>query len=380
MRYLLLTFLVVLSFRLSASGQQQPDSLRVTFRVHSPTLPDSQRVYLTGSTAALGNWQPDKVVMQYKGKQVWEKQLYLKERSIAYKFTLGSWDKEATDAHSQPLPNFSLQLEGDTTVQHTLAHWLKKKTHPVKGGITGKVVYHRNLKADSLKARDLVVWLPPGYEQGSKRYPVLYMHDGQNVFDPATSSFGVDWRIDEIADSLIRSKQMEPAIIVGINNTPDRMEEYVPGDKGSAYMEFVVHTVKRLIDREYRTKPGAKHTLTGGSSAGGIMAFMLAWEYPQVFSKAICMSPAFKIMHIDYVKEVQAYTGKKKKLRFYIDNGGIDLEARLQPGIDEMLEALQQKGYRNGKDYTWVLDKNALHNEAAWAKRMPDALLFMLGK
>lgn len=380
MRYLLLTFLVVLSFRLSASGQQQSDSLRVTFRVHAPTLPDSQRVYLTGSTAALGNWQPDKIVMQHKGKQVWEKQLYLKDRSIVYKFTLGSWDNEATNVQGQPLPNFSLQIESDTTVQHTLAHWLKKKTQEVKGGITGKVVYHRNLKADSLKARDLVVWLPPGYEQGSKRYTVLYMHDGQNVFDPATSSFGVDWRIDEIADSLIRSKQMEPAIIVGINNTPDRMEEYVQGDKGSAYMEFVVHSVKPLIDREYRTKPGAKHTLTGGSSAGGIMAFMLAWEYPQVFSKAICMSPAFKIMHIDYVKEVQAYSGKKKKLRFYIDNGGIDLEARLQPGIDEMLEALQQKGYRNGKDYTWVLDKNALHNEAAWAKRMPGALLFMLGK
>ncbi|WP_116542439.1 alpha/beta hydrolase-fold protein [Pontibacter virosus] len=380
MKRILLTLLTTLSFWLTALGQQQPDSIRVTFRLHATTLPDSQRVYLSGSTSELGNWQPGQVALQHVGGQVWEKTLYLKEASVAYKFTLGSWETEATDAQGNPLPNFSLQLQGDTTVQHELKHWLKKEERKITGGITGTVIYHRNLTADSLKPRDLIVWLPPGYEKTSKRYPVLYMHDGQNVFDPATSSFGVDWRIDEIADSLIRSKQMDPAIIVGIYNTPDRMEEYVPGAKGRAYMDFVVNTVKPLIDQHYRTRPGAKHTLTGGSSAGGIMAFMLAWEYPQVFSKAICMSPAFKIMHIDYVKNVQAYTGKKKKLKLYIDNGGIDLEARLQPGIDEMLAALQQKGYREGKDYIWILDKEAQHNEAAWAKRIPKALKFMLGK
>ena len=380
MKTLLLPLFVLLSFCQAALGQQQPDSVQVTFKVYAPTLPDTQQVFLSGSTAALGNWQPDQVTLQHAGSQVWEKTLYLKEKSVSYKFTLGSWDTEATDEHGKPLPNFSLPLKGDTTVEHQLSHWLAKTNKPIEGGITGTVAYHHNLSTDSLKPRDLIVWLPPGYEKGNKRYPVLYMHDGQNVFDPATSSFGVDWRIDETADSLIRSKQMDPVIIVGIYNTSDRMEEYVPSTKGNAYMDFVVHTVKPLIDQTYRTKTGAKHTLTGGSSAGGIMAFMLAWEHPQVFSKAVCMSPAFKIMHIDYVKEVQAYTGKKKRLKLYIDNGGIDLEARLQPGIDEMLQALQAQGYREGKDYLWVLDKKAQHNEAAWAKRMPKALTFFLGK
>jgi predicted alpha/beta superfamily hydrolase len=209
---------------------------------------------------------------------------------------------------------------------------------------------------------------------------VLYLHDGQNVFDPATSSFGVDWRVDETADSLIRAGEIAPMIIVGIYNTTDRMEEYTPGEKGTAYMDLVVNTIKPLIDQHYRTKSGPKHTLTGGSSAGGIMAFMLAWEHPKVFSKAICMSPAFKVMHIDYVKDVLAYQGKKKDLFFYIDNGGIDLEEKLQPGIDDMLEALQQKGYREGKTYYWVHDPEAPHFESAWAKRMPLALKLMLGK
>lgn len=315
MRIVLSLLTALLTCLSTVTAQQRTqDSTLATFTVVAPALAESDKVYLTGGTAALDNWDPAKT-----------------EKELA-------------------------------------------------GGITGTVVYHRNLKAGNLKPRDLIVWLPPGYEYGRRRYPVLYMHDGKNVFDPATSTFGVDWRLDETADSLIRKGEMEPAIIVGIYNTPDRMEEYVPGNMGAAYMDFVVNTVKPLVDQKYRTMTGRRHTLTGGSSAGGTIAFMLAWEHPEVFSKAICMSPAFKIMHIDYVKEVRAYTGRKKKLKFYIDNGGIDLEARLQPGIDEMLQALQLQGYLKGKDYIWVQKKEAQHNEAAWAKRMPTAFKFMLGK
>jgi predicted alpha/beta superfamily hydrolase len=167
---------------------------------------------------------------------------------------------------------------------------------------------------------------------------------------------------------------MQPAIVVGIYNTSDRSQEYTPGEKGTAYMHFVVNQVKPLIDQTYRTMPGREHTVGGGSSAGGIISFMLAWEYPQVFSKAICMSPAFKIEDIDYVKTVRAYEGKKKDLFFYIDNGGIELETRLQPGVDAMLTALREKGYREGDDYYWVKAPGARHSEAAWAKRLPLAL------
>ena len=122
MKRFLLTLLAMGSFCLTVLGQQRPDSVRVTFRIHAATLPDSQRVYLSGSSPALGNWQPDKVAQQAVGGQVWEKTLYLKEPSVAYKFTLGSWDTEATDGQGKPLPNFSLQLKGDTTVQHELRH------------------------------------------------------------------------------------------------------------------------------------------------------------------------------------------------------------------------------------------------------------------
>jgi enterochelin esterase-like enzyme len=134
------------------------------------------------------------------------------------------------------------------------------------------------------------------------------MHDGQNIFGPVTSSFGTDWSVDETADDLIKKKSIEPVIVVGIYNTSDRLKEYTPGEKGTAYMDFVVKTVKPLIDSTYRTKPDRKNTIVGGSSAGGIMSFMLVWEHADVFSKAFGMSPAFRLESgngWDYTRVVQ---------------------------------------------------------------------------
>ena len=111
----------------------------------------------------------------------------------------------------------------------------------------------------------------------------------------------------------------------------------------------------------------------GGSLAGGIISFMLAWEYPEIFSKIICMSPTFKVENIDYVKEVVADTSEKRDLKIYIDNGGIGLEKKLQPGIDEMIITLKEKGYKIDKDMYWYTSEQ--HNENAWAKRMPQALV-----
>ncbi|TPE44853.1 alpha/beta hydrolase-fold protein [Pontibacter mangrovi] len=361
-----------------AASAQAPAKKTVSFLLHAPGLPDSAQVYITGNAPELGSWNPGKVKMERLEDDSWQKEIVLHEPMLLeYKYTLGSWEREAADSTGKPLSNFTVNVESTLQVKNLVTNWRSggtKKT--AAGGVTGQLVYHEQLgKGTVIPARDLVVWLPPSYAQDKKKhYPVLYLHDGQNLFDPNTSSFGVDWRVDETADSLIRAGAMQPIIIVGINNTEDRMQEYVPGEKGTAYMDFVVNTVKPFIDSTYRTKPAAKYTSTGGSSAGGTISFMLAWQHPDVFSKAICMSPAFKIQDIDYVDDVLTYKGRKKPLYFYIDNGGVELEQQLQPGIDEMLQALRQKGYREGKDYRWVKDEKAKHFESAWGKRMPQAL------
>jgi predicted alpha/beta superfamily hydrolase len=258
--------------------------------------------------------------------------------------------------------------------------WADKFKRMVEGQITGIVKYHLNITADKIKPRSVIVWLPPFYflETG-KRYPVLYMHDGQNIFDPRTSAFKIDWQLDETADSLIRTKLIEEIIIVGIYNTPDRRSEYSENDTGYAYMDFIVDSLKPFIDKNYRTLPDAENTATGGSSMGGLISFMLTWEYSNVFSKAICMSPAFKYKRFDFVDNVSQYNEKKKRIKFYIYNGGDETDSTLQAGIDEMLFTLKEKGFDEDNDIYWLKDENALHCESAWAKRVWSALIFMFG-
>lgn len=367
-------------------AQNEP-GVRVTFILTSPDLPSDTSVYITGSVEQLGSWNPGKVKMEAKGNHTWTKEIIISRAlSIEYKYTLGSWEREGANANGSPLSNHVVNVSKDTTVKDTVLFWTKAGRQRVNHGqITGTVRYHRALKGVGIQDRDLIVWLPPGYEaETSRRYPVLYMHDGQNVFDPVTSSFGTDWSIDETADDLIKKKSIAPVIVVGIYNTSERMREYTPGDKGTAYMNFVVKTVKPLIDSTYRTKPDRKNTIVGGSSAGGMISFMLVWEHPAVFSKAICMSPAFRNPVAaggwNYVKVVQNSNGKKKDIFFYIDNGGIGLESQLQPGIDEMLSALKSKGYKEAEDFIFIHDPTAQHFESAWAKRFPNALKLVLGR
>lgn len=381
----LLHVLLVTALCLSVQAQSEA-VIQVTFILTSPDLPSDTSVYITGGLEQLGNWNPGKVKMDSKGDHTWTKTIVIQgPLSLEYKYTLGSWEREGADATLARLSNFVADVSKDKTVKDTVLFWTKAGPKRInRGQITGTVRYHRALKGAGIKDRDVVVWLPPGYEADKNlRYPVVYMHDGQNIFDPVTSAFGTDWSIDETADDLIKKKSIEPVIVVGIYNTSERMEEYTPGDKGTAYMNFIVETVKPLIDSTYRTRPDRKNTIAGGSSAGGIMSFMLVWEHGDIFSKAICMSPAFQSLAPgawDYARIVQTSNGKKNDVFFYMDNGGVGVESQLQPGIDEMLSALKAKGYEEGKDFVFVHDPAAKHSEADWAKRFPNALMLVLSK
>jgi predicted alpha/beta superfamily hydrolase len=366
----------------------QTDSLfHVVFSLHSPDLPDSSIVYIAGSIEQLGEWDPGKVNLQSLGNHNWKKEITeTMPMTIEYKYTLGSWEREGADTAGLPLSNLRTRVTRDTTISDTVLFWTNGPRKRVRGQITGVVRYHRGMKGAGLRDRDIIVWLPPDYDKNkNKRYPVVYMHDGQNIFDPATSAFGVDWAIDETVDSLIKIKKIQPVIVVGIYNTADRMKEYIPGEKGTAYMNFLVDVVKPFIDSTYRTKQDRANTIVGGSSAGGVISLMLVWEHPDVFSKAICMSPAFKRIgnlppDWNYITTVRESKQKRKNVFFYLDNGGIGIDTALQEGVDEMLIALNAKGYKRGRDFVFIHDTGATHFEADWAKRFPKALMIVLGK
>jgi enterochelin esterase-like enzyme len=383
MKRILISFLpAILLYQMLPAQQEIKRSNEIVFVLESPSLSNDTSVFICGNLPQLANWNPSAIKMKNTGNHTWS--LTIKTDAsypIEYKYTLGSWQREGAKANGTPLPNFIVKVTSDTIINDKVLLWLNGKRE-IKGKITGTVYYYKKLIGNGIRERDIVIWVPPGYEKEKKmKYPVLYMHDGQNIFDPRTSSFGVDWQIDETCDSLIRNRIIDPIIVVGIYNTQGRSSEYSPGKMGTAYMELVVKKIKPFIDSIYRTMPDRKHTYVGGSSSGGTISFMLAWNYPEIFSKALCFSPAFKIGALDLVKEASDFTGKKKKLVFYFDNGGKGLEERLQPGVDEMLKALEEKGFIRNRDLFYVSAPDAEHNEAAWAKRMPEALkLIMTGK
>ena len=377
MKYKSAILFFFISLCMMQTKAQKTHPIHISFLLTSLTLPEDSTVFITGSIAPLGDWNPGKVKMNYEGNHTWSLSLALdKPESIEYKYTLGTWEHEAAAADGKPMSNFSASLQQETTLRDTIAAWTAGTENKVtEHHITGTLHYHPAMKGNGIKDRDISVWLPPGYDStGSTRYPVLYMQDGQNIFDPANSAFGVEWSIDETCDSLIKAGVIPPLIVVGITNTTDRSFEYVPGAKGEVYMNFIVKQLKPFIDSAYLTQKDKAHTFVGGSSLGGLISFMLVWQHPDVFSKAICMSPAFKVNRLDYVKNVSAYRGKKKPVFFYIDNGGVGLDAQLQPGVNAMLAALQKKGYEQDKEVKYVNDKAANHSEASWGRRFPEAI------
>lgn len=359
-------------------------SKTIVFEVIANNLDSASVVYITGAAKELGSWNPSKTPMQKVTEILWRKILMFDKNSkIEFKFTLGSWSSEALDKDGHVPKNNFLSVENDTTVVFKIDKWKNGENTVQYGQVTGKVDIIGGMSYPGLKNRDVLVWLPPGYENDrKKRYPVLYMHDGQNVFDPKTSTFGTDWQIDETADSLIRSEAMQEIIIVAINNTDDRIQEYSYTDLGKKYMEFIVKKLKPYIDKNYRTLSDRKNTAAMGSSMGGLISFMLVWEHSKIFSKAGCLSAAMAVKgeKLNYNQFIESYSGKKKDIKIYFDNGSIGLEKRLQPGIDEALFLLKKMGYKEGLDLEWYLDEGADHNEDAWAKRVWRPLLFMFGK
>lgn len=262
--------------------------------------------------------------------------------------------------------------------------------------LTGDVRLHANFHSNILNNdRNVIVYLPPGYAQSRKqRYSVFYMHDGQNLFDGATSFIpGQEWRVDEVAQELIKAHKIEPLIIVGIYNAgSERVNEYTAaadpkykaGGRADLYGRFLVEELKPFIDKTYRTKTDGAHTGLGGSSLGGLISLYLGLKYPEVFTRIAVVSPAvwWADDHIVHFTEAQT---RKPPLRIWLDIGtkeGRDAKEAEKTMNDarRLKNALMKKGWQEGTDLKYVEGENAEHNERAWAARTPQLLEFLFPK
>lgn len=276
-----------------------------------------------------------------------------------------------------------------------------QKTENRKHTLAGDIRYHKNFHSRFLgNDRDIIVYLPPGYEKTRRHFPVFYMHDGQNIFDGATSYVaGQEWRVDESAESLIRSGQIEPLIIVGIYNTgEERPNEYLftkvegekagpfPGKGGKAglYGRMVVEELKPFIDSTYRTRKEAQNTAVGGSSFGGNISLYLGLKYPRVFGKLALISTGLWWDDKLLVRDVSALS-TKLPLRIWHDMGTRELDNK---ELDEewvkdarlLRDAFVAQGWALNKDLKYVEAEGARHSEQAWSERVPSILKFLFPK
>lgn len=256
--------------------------------------------------------------------------------------------------------------------------------------------FHRGFPSRILKnKRTLLVCLPVSYAADkARRYPVIYMHDGQNVFDSSTSYSGVEWGAYETAAALAEENPAQEAIIVGIYNNKDRLNEYAPyrdavrgGGKGREYSEFLVKEVKPFIDGKYRTLSGREDTAVAGSSLGGLISLFLLLEYPEVFSKAGVLSPSLYWAG----RELLGLSKKKAdpaRMKLWLSMGTAEgarsgkIRNLSEPVrcSRELRDILLAKGFKKNKSLIYCEEKGGRHNEAYWAKLLPDVFRFFLSK
>jgi predicted alpha/beta superfamily hydrolase len=260
---------------------------------------------------------------------------------------------------------------------------------------TGDLRLHQFRSRTFRNTRFLRVWLPPGYDDPSnsgRRYPILYLNDGQNLFESSTSFTGVEWQVDETADRLIREGVVPPMIVVGLDNTGrSRFREYMPHRslqpmmlrvQGTRYPNFLIKEVMPYIARNYRIATGPENTGLGGSSLGALIALYTAIVRPGVIGHLLLESPSLWASNRQLISESHDVRRWPERVYLAMGTAEVGREDRNRSMVDDVRElaAILRRAGLDDKRLKLVIDEGAIHHESAWARRFPDALTFLFGK
>ncbi len=361
-------------------------------------------VYLAGSLPSLGPWRPDALAMAGAGRERTVEVTAPPGTTFEYKFTLGSWDREAVGATGTAAPNYRLLLDRDTMVVHELAGFKRDPREYIAdwrgSGVKGRLVYWTDVASKFLgPKRHVEIWLPPGYDDNpTVRYPVLYMHDGQNLFDPRIANTGVDWGVDEAVVRLTDRGVIPPIIVVGVWSTAARSVEYSPWHGAPEYARFLIEELMPRVNREFRTRRGRASTAVMGSSMGGLLSFYLVTHHPEAFGACGCESTHFPISEavaaqvLDIaptrtppdttpyiIRDIAAGLKVPKGARYRFDYGSLGLDSAYAPTHAAVRTWLLDQGLIEGRDFVIRRYEGATHNEASWRARLEDPLTFLFG-
>ncbi len=352
-------------FILPASAQYK---LRLIV-TNDASLHKTEPVFVAGN---FNNWNPgnDSYQLKAENKNLAIEIQNLPAATYEFKFTRGTWNKTACNLTGTDVENNVLKLFSDTIVYYNIEAWkddfkVVEKKHTASDNV--KIIDTAFYMPQLNRSRKLMIYLPEGYEKSNKRYPVLYMHDAQNIFDEHTAGYG-EWGVDESLDSLIKNGK-KACIVVGIENGPRRLNEYNPfyferfGEgEGEAYVNFLTETLKPFIDSQYRTLVNKENTIIAGSSMGGLISYYACLKRPDVFGKAGVFSPAF--WTADSIKKMTDSLGNKMKGMYFFYMGGLEGETYLA----DMLGICDKLGRSSSAYLYTAIDAEGLHNEKAWRK------------
>jgi predicted alpha/beta superfamily hydrolase len=368
----------LITFILIAVAINSPAQHIVRFSISSLPQSKDSNFYLAGS---FNGWNPNNEVYKFRKD---EKGNYFLETKLndgmqEFKITRGGWDKVESGKNGAGIANRFFKLTNDTLINLVIEDWADRYQAKQRKSTASKNVHIIDtafLIPQLNRTRRIWIYLPPGYATSKKQYAVLYMHDGQNVFDDSTSYAG-EWGVDEFMDSM----KDKACIVVAVDHGgAKRINEYCPYDfdtrvgggnvqgkgEGDQYVDFLVKTLKPYIDKNYRTL--ADKTYIAGSSMGGIISMYAILKYPEVFRGAGVFSPAFWVgpKIFDDVKE----KGKKLNSIIYFYAGGRESE-RMVPDMMKVYNDLHPGATRPSR-FEARVDVNAMHNETAWRKWFGD--------
>jgi len=395
-------FAALLALAAAQQAAQQP-CCTVTIRA---SVPDSSgTVYLAGSLPELGPWRPDGRALAGTDRERSVRITVPAGTSFEYKFTLGSWDREATGANGAVPPNYRLVVARDTEVAHEVAGFKRDQREYIAdwrgSGVLGRLVYWTDVRSQFLgPTRHVEIWLPPGYDSATTtRYPVLYMSDGQNLFDPRIANTGVDWGVDEAVVRLVQRGVIPPIIVVGAWSTAERGAEYSPWHRANAYARFLIEELMPRVNREFRTLTGPANTAVMGSSMGGLLSFYLVTRHPDVFGACGCESTHFPLSeavvngnftgvppveHPDtvpyIVRDIEHGLTAPRGARYMFNYGSLSLDSAYGPTHEIVRGWLLRQGFVEGRDFVIRRYEGATHNEASWRARLDDPLTFLFGR
>jgi predicted alpha/beta superfamily hydrolase len=362
-------------------------SAQVTFVVQSlpANTPAQDNLYIAGT---FNSWEPgtSAYMLQKNGEGKWSITLPAQAIGtvIEFKFNRGTWATVEKDAAGNEMANRTYTFGSSSSVNITISNWADISGSTSTAAANVKIMSTDFAIPQFGRTRRIWIYFPPDYETSGINYPVLYMHDGQNLFD-ASTSFAGEWKVDETLNNLASQGKRVP-IVVGIDNGSERIAEYTPwinpqygGGDGDKYMQFIVETLKPYIDQHYHTLPDRENTGIMGSSLGGLISHYGSIKYQETFSKAGLFSPSYWFS--DNVWSFTHNTGKQHDMRFYQLCGSS--EGSNQAESDEMVsemkrmnDSLVKIGFKQEDIYNKVVP-GGQHNEKLWREAFSEAYLWL---